>query len=650
MDRPSDDAEINQIIPSLAKKSRHNDDSDDSDDFSDEELSSQDVSKDDQSSPKGSDDDEVNILESPSKLKTNREPVSIQDTQDPLLVSSSKQDLSESDQSSIIPSNLKPDAPKEEIDTHDALVQLPMSPSDITSSALKPEVNQECDENDVVPLPDCTTNSPQETTSTWSSNPQPMKVINFTKKQGLLVPPPSDPYEAFRLLIDDDLLDIIVRETNANALRTSAEDNVKTNSRIKNWTELTRDELLIFLGLLLHTGTIGLNRISDYWKRHYLINIPCFAQFMSRNRFLLILRCLNFTSESCEDRVNRIRPVMDHFNKKMNDIYSPGKELSVDECMVLLRGRLLLREIIKNKTHKYGIKVYSLAEQDGTIVKFHVQTGGNIETADQNDASNIVLKLLEERMDCGHHLYLDNYYNSYALALTLLERDTYCTGPLKKNRKDNPIEIENILLEKGENKSLFLNGVHIGKWRNKRYEVYISTKYGDEMIPTISKMRSILKPKAIVYYKNFISGVEIPDQMLAYYPFQRKTLRWHKKLFVHILQISLSNAFSLYNKYSKKDRINMYNFRLQILEKLLPDPSEIHRRSVLKIKHELTKIEKVRTRQKKVGGVIKEYTEVARKQCKGCGAQKIRMQTIYECKQCEGSPGFCTKCFCLAHS
>ncbi|XP_022125777.2 zinc finger and BTB domain-containing protein 14 isoform X2 [Pieris rapae] len=90
--------------------------------------------------------------------------------------------------------------------------------------------------------------------------------------------------------------------------------------------------------------------------------------------------------------------------------------------------------------------------------------------------------------------------------------------------------------------------------------------------------------------------------------------------------------------------------RSKVLERLLPDPNEVNRCSVLKVKHELTKIEKTRTRQKKVGNIMKEYTEVARKECKGCKALKKRVQTIYECKQCEGSPGFCTKCFCQAHS
>ncbi|CAH2090624.1 unnamed protein product [Euphydryas editha] len=407
-------------------------------------------------------------------------------------------------------------------------------------------------------------------TTTWSSNPISMKTIDFTKEQELLVPPPSDPYDAFRLLIDDDLLDLIVRETNAKAVRVGVADNVKRNSRINNWKDLTREELKTFLGLLLHTGTIRLNRISDYWKRHYLFNIPCFGQFMSRNRFLLILRCLHFTSESSEeDRLVKIRPIMDHFNNKLINIYCPGKQLSLDESMVLWRGRLLFRQYIKNKRHKYGIKLYVLAEPDGTVLKSQVFAGANDETPGKGHGSKIVLKLLEDRLDCGHHVYMDNYYNSYGLAVKLLDRKTYCTGMLSKNRRDNPVEIGTISLEKGENKSFFLNGVHIGKWRDKRYVVYISTEHGDEMVETTSKRGSVvLKPSAIVHYNNFMSGIDLQDRMLAYYPVQRKTLRWYKKLFVHMLQMSLSNALYLYNKFSANDKMNLYDFRLKILERL----------------------------------------------------------------------------------
>ncbi|XP_045459223.1 piggyBac transposable element-derived protein 4-like [Melitaea cinxia] len=335
----------------------------------------------------------------------------------------------------------------------------------------------------------------------------------------------------------------------------------------------------------------------------------------------------------------------------MKSIYSPGKQLSLDESMVLWRGRLLFRQYIKNKRFKYGIKLYVLAEPDGTVLKYQVYAGANDETSGQGHASKIVFKLLEERLDRGHHVYMDNYYNSYGLALKLLDRQTYCTGTIRKNRKDNPVEIGTIPLKKGENKSLFSNGVHIGKWRDKRYVLYLSTEHDDEMLETTSKRGSVvLKPSAIVHYNNFMSGIDLQDQMLSYYPIQRKTLRWYKKLFIHMLQMSLSNAWHLYNKYSSVDKLNLYDFRLKLLERLLPDPNEINRRQVLKKKHVLTKIEKTRTRIKRIGRIEKETTEVVRKECRGCRALKKRVQTIYECKQCEGSPGFCTKCFSEQHS
>lgn len=91
----------------------------------------------------------------------------------------------------------------------------------------------------------------------------------------------------------------------------------------------------------MHTGAIRLNRRRNYWKKHWLFNIPYFAQYMSRNRFMLILRCLHFSSETNEKgRQAKIRPIVDHFNNRMNDIYYLGKQLSLDKAMVLCRGRL----------------------------------------------------------------------------------------------------------------------------------------------------------------------------------------------------------------------------------------------------------------------------------------------------------------------
>ncbi|XP_028173396.1 piggyBac transposable element-derived protein 4-like [Ostrinia furnacalis] len=486
-------------------------------------------------------------------------------------------------------------------------------------------------------------------TATWASTGS-MKTLDFTKAQELLVPVPSDPLEAFLLFLNNDILDLIVRETNLNAERVLQQPGVTDKYRITNWKELTREECMTFLGLLLHTGTIRLNRLNDYWKTHWLFNIPSFRQYMSRNRFMLILRCLHFSSDPRdEDRLTEIRPIVDNFNTVMNNIYSPGKQLTLDESMVLWRGRLLFRQYIKNKRHKYGVKFYVLAEPEGIVLKFQIYGGAHEETSGQGHTQKIVLKLLEDNLDSGHSVYMDNFYNSYDLAVKLLDRQTYCTGTLRKNREGNPVDLSTVTLKKGEYKSVFLNNVHIGKWRDKRYVLYISTEHDNEMMEVTNKRGQVLlKPSAIVHYDNFMSGVDLQDQMLSYYPCERKTMRWYKKLFIHVLQMSVANAYYLYNKFSTKQRLNLYDFRLSILEKLLPKKTD--QLKVLKVEHKLTKIENVKLREKKERRGIRTIKEIVRKECKGCKQIKKRVATLYECKGCDGSPGFCTQCFCNFHS
>ncbi|XP_025830429.1 piggyBac transposable element-derived protein 4-like [Agrilus planipennis] len=150
---------------------------------------------------------------------------------------------------------------------------------------------------------------------------------------------------------------------------------------------------------------------------------------MSRDRFLLIMRCLHFArnpgedDRQPEDRLFKIKPLIVYFNNKMEEIYYTDKNLSLD----LWRGRLSFRQYIKNKRHKYGIKLYVLTEPDGTILKFAVYTGQLHDFGGKGHAANVVLHLMEGLLDVGQAVYMDSYYNSYDLATKLLRRQTYYT-------------------------------------------------------------------------------------------------------------------------------------------------------------------------------------------------------------------------------
>lgn len=68
-----------------------------------------------------------------------------------------------------------------------------------------------------------------------------------------------------------------------------------------------------------------------------------------------------------------------------------------------------------------------------------------------------------------------------------------------------------------------------------------------------------------------MKGIDRSDQIQAHYPLERKTLRWYKKMFIHVLQM---NAHYLFNEtyiLEKKRKMGLFEFQESIKDALLPD-------------------------------------------------------------------------------
>lgn len=102
------------------------------------------------------------------------------------------------------------------------------------------------------------------------------------------------------------------------------------------------------------------------------------------------------------------------------------------------RERLYFRQYVKGKVHKYGIKLYMLCDPHGLIMRFLIYCGILDDLGGTGHAANVVLNLMQGKLNCGHSLYMDNYYNSLPLAAKLLSKQTYCTGTLRVDRKYLP--------------------------------------------------------------------------------------------------------------------------------------------------------------------------------------------------------------------
>lgn len=142
----------------------------------------------------------------------------------------------------------------------------------------------------------------------------------------------------------------------------------------------------------MYMGIIKMPELRSYWSRNIFFKNAFVPNHFSRNRFELILRCLHFADNSKEmfvdsnvgaaentndvsdiqasvgvtdDRLYKIRSLSDLLIQKFTNVYKPGPVLTVDESLIPFKGRLIFRQYMKSKTHRYGIKMFKLCSGSG---------------------------------------------------------------------------------------------------------------------------------------------------------------------------------------------------------------------------------------------------------------------------------------------
>lgn len=382
------------------------------------------------------------------------------------------------------------------------------------------------------------------------------------------------------LFFSDEFLALLVEQTNLYAAQEIAtwengnQNAIKKSKRISNWQDVSATEMKVFIALLLQMGPCTFPTIEHYWNTNKLYNVNFWRTHMSRNRFQLILRYFHLVdnSQPSTDRLYKVRPIVNHFNDIMRENYVPSKNICIDESMMLWRGRLLFRQYIKNKKHKYGVKLYELCESDGLVIKIKIYSGKSEETTHNvGHTADVVLHLLEDYLDKGYALYMDNFYNSVSLTKLLYTRKTYVCGTLRSNRKGNPKDVVNRKLKRGECFWQTNGPVTVCKWKDKREVLSISNMHAIEMVEVPNRNGRIsMKPNIIRDYNNGMSGIDRADQMISYYSSLRKTIRWHKKVSLHIIEIYIQNAHRIYQKVTSS-KIKLIKFREEFVLALIGD-------------------------------------------------------------------------------
>ena len=165
-------------------------------------------------------------------------------------------------------------------------------------------------------------------------------------------------------------------------------------------------------------GYLKFPSLGTYWSKFKLDFHPIFGKTISRHRYELTLRFLCFydpRSADISDRPHKIDNVTKHVINNIQTKYYPKQNLSLDDSMMLWRGRLSFRQYIPSKAHKYGIKFYELCSSDGFLLNFLIYKGKGTVIDENGVTFGIVTKLMKNYLGKGHTLYMDNFYNSIQL-------------------------------------------------------------------------------------------------------------------------------------------------------------------------------------------------------------------------------------------
>ena len=200
---------------------------------------------------------------------------------------------------------------------------------------------------------------------------------------------------------------------------------------------------------------------------------------------------------------------------------------------------------------------------------------------------------MEGLEDKGHELYTDNYYTSPELYVHLYEKGIMACGTVRTNRKGFPKE----LVKKGKQACGFYdfrtNGPLLAcAWYDRRMVYLLSSIHvaeGAAGPSTVSRRgeggvrMDVPCPPAVIDYIKYMRGVDRGDQLIELYNAGRRSKKWWKRLFFHLLECYILNAHVIYKSVlatrASTKIYDLLQFRMELAKQLIDGKSFRHRRS-----------------------------------------------------------------------
>ena len=366
--------------------------------------------------------------------------------------------------------------------------------------------------------------------------------------------PTDGPLEFFSRYIDADVLELLVQQTNMYA----------EQCKLRNWEDVSAEELKSFLGILIATGLHSVPDIELFWNTDQLFRVQPIADIMPLKRFKKILQGLHMNDNSrapkCGetdfDKLYKVRPLIQMMNARFKDQCVSSSSQSIDEAMVLFKGRSSLKQYMPLKPVKRGYKIWLRCDSEtGYVYQFDIYAGksddGQVSTGLD---SRVVMSLVDGIENTGCHVAFDNLFSSVELMEELFSRGIYATATVRTNRKRLPVFVKHTSkMAKADFKWRTLQNTPYVQWMDTKLVHFLSTAFSPTRLCKVQRKQkngeksTLTCSESVAEYTRRMGGVDRLDQKRGSYSISRRSRRWWLQLFYFFIDCAITNAHVLHS-------------------------------------------------------------------------------------------------------
>jgi hypothetical protein len=320
-----------------------------------------------------------------------------------------------------------------------------------------------------------------------------------------------------------------------------------------NFTPVTKEELKTWFAIWLVIGLRQNSRTEDFWasaaSNGGVFSTDFITDRMSRERWKSIKTMLSANLDFVRTKIL----------SQIKNLWIPKEHVTVDETLVLFKGRFKYRQHIRGKPNATGLKMYSLADTSGFVYDFWMYQGKKAKVTD------IVTTFTSKLPLYPYKVYCDSYFGSLDLAKKLNERYYFLIACQKSRPSWLFADELNKRLQKKEYDCLiFENEIMAMSYKDKK-TFNLITNFGSDQV--VSNKKGTEVPERIDNYNQFCHGVDKADRWINMYMPRFRNRSWKFAWLIAMFYVACSNCSICWNdaKQGKSDlRAVLINLALNL--------------------------------------------------------------------------------------